>query len=110
MFRRRSRLGDPDASSPPHAANRLGAGAGAFGGREVYLARRSRLAELRALRLYDPVALLAIYKQGADLDQLAKRPGGVTYATMIAAILEREQGNDRPMDSVRCWRSVFVGG
>jgi hypothetical protein len=53
--------------------------------------RERRRAELRALHLYDRVALLAIYQQGADLDQLAKQPGGVTFAAMIAAILDRDE-------------------
>ena len=39
----------------------------------------------------DPVALLAIYQEGADLDQLARQAGGVTFAAMIAAILDREE-------------------
>lgn len=52
--------------------------------------RETRRAELNALQLYDLVALLAIYRQGADLNQLAKRPGGVTFPEMIAAILDRE--------------------
>jgi len=64
--------------------------------------RERRQAELRASRLYDPVALLAIYKQGGDnLKELAERPGGVTYATIIAAILEREKRRRR-------WRSNLV--
>jgi hypothetical protein len=53
--------------------------------------RERRLAELRALRQSDPVALLAIYQEGADLDQLARQAGGVTFAAMIAAILDREE-------------------
>jgi len=53
--------------------------------------RERRLVELQALRRSDPVALLALYRQSADLDQLARQPGGVTFVTMIAAILDREQ-------------------
>jgi len=54
--------------------------------------RERRLVELQALRRSDPVALLALYRQAADLDQLVRQPGGVTFATIIAAILEREEG------------------
>ena len=54
--------------------------------------RERRTAELNKLRRSDPGALLAHYLQGGNLDQLAKRPGGVTKAAMIAAILEREEG------------------
>jgi hypothetical protein len=53
--------------------------------------RELRQAELRALRQSDPVALLSIYLQSANLDQLAQRPGGVSFKEMIAAILDREE-------------------
>ena len=53
--------------------------------------RELRQAELRALRQSDPIALLSIYQQIANLDQLAQRPGGVSFKEMIAAILDREE-------------------
>lgn len=60
-------------------------------------ARELRQLELRALRHTDPVALLAIYRQGAgDLDQLIQRPFGVSFQEMIADILEREEQGRRP--------------
>jgi len=60
-------------------------------------ARELRQLELRALRRSDPVALLAIYRQGAgDLDQLAQRPFGVSFQEVIADILEREESGGRP--------------
>ena len=58
--------------------------------------RDRRQLELQALRLTDPVALLVIYRQGArDLDQLVKRPFGVSFKEMIAAILDREENFER---------------
>jgi hypothetical protein len=67
------------------------------GGTMSINARELRQLELRALRRTDPVALLAIYRQGAgDLDQLAQRPFGVSFQEMIAAILEREESDGRP--------------
>jgi len=58
--------------------------------------RDRRQLELQALRLTDPVALLAIYRQGAgDLDQLVKRPFGVSFKEMIAAILDHEENFER---------------
>ena len=53
--------------------------------------RERRRAELKMLNRKGRSALLALYQQGGDLDQLAKRPRGVTFAAMIAAILDRKE-------------------
>lgn len=49
-----------------------------------------RQAELRSLRRTDPVKLLAIYRQIADLDALAKMPQGVSFAALINSIVHSE--------------------
>ena len=51
-----------------------------------------RRLQLRGLRQTDPARLIATYRQVANLNEISTLPPGVTFASMIAAIIANETG------------------
>ena len=52
--------------------------------------RELRRAQLRELRQTDPARLIALYRRANSLDDLTSLPPGVTFASMIEAVIDYE--------------------
>jgi len=52
--------------------------------------RAARVAELWEIRHRDPIALLLAYRRVAGLNSTESLPPGVTFATIIQAIVDKE--------------------
>ena len=60
------------------------------------MTRENRTHELRQLRNSDPQRIIALYRAATGNDELEQLPTGVSFASMIDAIVEREYGRLPP--------------
>jgi hypothetical protein len=61
-------------------------------------ARDRRRGELHGLRETDPAQLIAVYRRVAGLDEEQALPGGVTFVTIVEAILDHEMSSEAQSD------------